>query len=466
MSSANLSAVEQARVARLVSICSEIDAALKNGAPKMATLKRFAAQHHATPLIGLDGKEFILKLKFSTLRRIYDRWKTTAKTHAIARQHSGGMQSVPRDLIGYLRMLATREGIPTASVAINTVLKEWSAGIAVPGLGTWQEWFHGAFPDQPVPAVAPKFPYHPGTLYRYLPKKKSALAAAGNLGLAAALDFMFSVERDSSKLKVGEVYTCDDVRLDLVCHDTLTGKTTEVRAYVMMEWGTRRIVAYTMRAGNALTKADMRAMLARGLRAGGIRPPGEITHIFTERGTCVLDAADMEHLALITDGRVQVHQTSMISGERWAGAGNDRPVGNFRGKAVLESFFRRLHIRLGYLPGQRGNRYEKAPANLDFAGQHEKRRKGSGTEYDDLLATIDRSQGGRLKLDLKMLWENELEEEFATAIKEYNAARGHGMQGFGQVTVAVTPEGTLHDVPALSADSQSRPTTEGTDHGN
>jgi hypothetical protein len=132
----------------------------------------------------------------------------------------------------------------------------------------------------------------------------------------------------------------------------------------------------------------------------------------------------------------------------WTGAGKDKPVGNFKGKAVLESFFRRLHIRLGHLNGQRGNRYEAQPASLDFAGQNTARRPGTKQQLDEALAQLDRLHGGRLKIKLAALYEREVADEFGQAIKDHNAARGHGMQGFGTVTVATDANGNQYDVPA------------------
>jgi len=127
---------------------------------------------------------------------------------------------------------------------------------------------------QPVRTAHPKFPWHPNTLYRYHAKRNRA-PRSRQPRYSAALDYLVSVERDSSLLKPGEVYVLDDVRLDIVCHDVLYRQATEVRAYIMMDWGTRRIVGYTMRAGNSLIEADVRALIARGLHTGGVRPHGE-----------------------------------------------------------------------------------------------------------------------------------------------------------------------------------------------
>jgi len=443
---ARTTAIEQARASALLAILREIQAEITGGADKLATIKQHATRHNGEEVRALNGDSSRLKLSTKTLYRIYCRWVRNPQAWGLVRQWSGGRVSVPPELVSEIRRRATKEGIPTASVAINSILKDWTAGVELPGVGTWREWWQANHAAQPVPDRAPKFPWHPNTLYRYLPKKESALRAAGNLGISAALDYLVSVERDSSLLKPGEVYVLDDVRLDIVCHDVLTGKLTEVRAYIMMDWGTRRIVGYTMRAGNSLIEADVRALIARGLHTGGVRPHGETTHIFLERGTVALGEDAENLLLMLTDNRVKIHRTGMISGTRWQGAGTDKPVGNFRGKAVIEVFMRKLHIMLGDLPGQRGNRYENQPRSLDFDGQKANRRPGSLSQYSEALAMLQRDSHGRLRLELPFLWETELEEELAKAIKEYNAERDHTMQGFGTVTVAVTSEGRLLDV--------------------
>jgi hypothetical protein len=447
---ADVPAIEQARIAALLRIFDEVDTARKGGADKLATLKRLAALHHGDTIIALGGKQIALRLSYATLRRHYDRFKKDQRTWSLIRKNTTRGPECPRELIAELRRRCTGGGTlpgkssagrPTATSAINDLLNEWTRGLPVPGLGTWREWWQTQHPAAPLPAKAPRFPFHPKTLARHCPRRESAITAASNLGLAAALDYLVSVERDSSMLKPGEVYVCDDVRLDLLCIDSMTRRRSEVRAYVMMEWGTRRIVAYVMRAGNALNAGDVRAMIARGLSIAGIRPHPETTHIFLERGTCVLSAEDCAHIALLSGNRIKVHQTGMISAERWQGAGKDRPVGNFRGKAVLESFFRRLHIKLGGLPGQRGNRWEAQPRNLDFDGQNSRNRfKDSAMTYTERLADLDAHYDHRLRLDLNMLWDHELEQYFADAIKDLNATRGHGMQGFGTVTVFVNPQ--------------------------
>lgn len=442
-----ITAIEQARAARLLAILHEINAEISDGAPRMNTVAKYAARHNGEEFTAPNGEKGTLRLSCKNLYRIFNEWEANPQAWSLVRKWSGGRTSIPSELVAEIRRRATQSGIPTASVAINSILKDWASGVSIPGVGTWREWWHANHASKPAPDRAPKFPWHPNTLYRYLPKKESALRAAGNLGISAALDYLVSVERDSSLLKPGEVYVLDDVRLDIVCHDVLTGKLTEARAYIMMDWGTRRIVAYTMRAGNALIEADVRALIARGLSSGGIRPVGEITHIFLERGTVALGEAAENLLTMLSDGRVKIHRTGMIGGERWKGAGADKPVGNFRGKAVIEVFMRKLHIMLGGLQGQRGNRYENQPRNLDFDGQKRNRRNGTLGEYSEALAMLEKDSKGRLRLELPYLWETELEEQLAAAIKEYNAARGHNMQGFGTVTVAVTPEGQFIELP-------------------
>ena len=448
MTAATANALEQARAGKLVAIFDAIDAALENKEPKVAAIRRLAAVHHGTAIAALDGQTFTLKLSYQTLYRLYAAYKAHGQTASIMRRYHRGRAAIPRDLVAEIRRRALAKGAPTTSVAVKQLLKEWENGASIPGLGTWREWYATKYPDQSPPDRAPKFPYHPSTLYKYAPARQSALGAAGNLGVAAMRNHLMAVVRDSSLVKPGELYVLDDVRLDLVCHEDLTGRLTEVRAYVMMDWGTRRVVGWTMRAGNALNESDVRALIARGLHAGGIRPPGEVTHIILERGTVALNDAAVELIHALSEGRVKIHRTSMISGETWTGAGKDKPVGNFKGKAVLESFFRRLHIRLGHLNGQRGNRYEAQPASLDFAGQNTARRPGTKQQLDEALAQLDRLHGGRLKIKLAALYEREVADEFGQAIKDHNAARGHGMQGFGTVTVATDANGNQYDVPA------------------
>lgn len=424
-------------------------------------------QGHELILTGGDGEILEareLKASKPTLYRALKRWRDGGRTpSALGFDYRSGGASLPmpEDLKSHIRMLCSestggrnKHGLAPATYARDQIHKAWKAGESVPGLGTWQEWWAAYRSGHQMPDTAPEFPWSDKTIRNHAGNK--ALREAGNRGLAAARNKFPRMELDYSQLRKAELFTLDDVRLDVAAINEFTGQVVTVTAYIMMEVGSRRIVSYIVRDGSAIKSRDVDALISAGLEVTGIGV-GYTTKILFERGT----VACSDELKAILEGgtgnRIQVRRTGMVEGINWIGAAADQKKGNAAGKAVIESFNRWLHHRLLGLPGQRGNTADNSPANLGIekrdqinGGFDKKRGKArkplserSLVERTELLSRFKRQaaiHGIDCDLEFPMLTVAQLDAEVHRAIEAHNTEPGHGYQGHHQrVQIEVSP---------------------------
>lgn len=322
------------------------------------------------------------------------------------------------------------------SVVFKSLVTDWRAGKPIPGVGTWHDWWaedprtrHLSPPQQ-----APEFPWCKKSIYRHSGNR--ALKAMGNIGAAAAQKHLTHLTLDYSQLRKCELYTLDDVRLDLVCLDDATGHVVECVAYIIMEVASRSIPAFMVKPAGSVKAEDVDELVARALQTPGYGiGVGYPTHIKFERGTVACSEAAQTVLESGSGGRIVIHRTGMDGTVRWVGAAADRSSGHAAGKAVIESFNRQLHYRLLHLPGQRGNNATNSPANLGVEDRH---ALNPGTKRDsvvkraELLGEIRAmaiAQGDKPTLDLPLLLFSQLRSEVEHAIRAHNIDPGHDYQG-------------------------------------
>lgn len=430
------------------------------GAKLVPAIQALAVKLHGTVLE--CGKP--LGCSWQNLRTFWYRWlKGDRKATALLANYSSPAHIVrmPDELAAEIQRRATaptggrdKHGKGMDATQIHKALqREWQAGASIPGVGTWQQWWKAARPAIPMPLVAPEFPWSVKTVTRRIGPK--ALRKMGNIGHAAALKHLPHMRRDYSKLRKCELYTLDDVRLDLVAIDDLTGRTVWVKCYILQEIASRCIVAFILKPAEAIKAEDVDELLAWGLQAEGFGiGEGYTTHIWFERGTVACSELAQRTLEACSDGGIQIHRTSMDGGVRWIGSAADKASGHSAGKATIESFNRKLHVRLLHLPGQAGNRHENMPANLGM-GEAERKDPSKRRSQDTLKAEAERlaqfrvsalMRGDQVDLKLPLLLVSQLQQEVASAIREYNGERGHRMQGFHQVTEAEVVPGVWREV--------------------
>ncbi len=423
------------------------------------SLQSVSAQLDGTSLAG----GHILRASWRTLRTLYYVWVKGGKvataliTDYASPQH---IKRLPDETVAEIKRLATtktggrdkhQNGIEAP--AIRQKLQErWWKGEALPGLGTWQEWFALTYPALALPCNPPEFPWCDKTIRRKMGPK--ALLRMGALGHAAALKHMPTMKRDYSKLRKCELYTLDDVKLDLVALCELTGKVIDMTLYVLMEVASRSIVSFTLKPKNAIRAEDVDEMLAHGLQTDGFGIGVDYpTHIWFERGTIACSEAAQRVLEAGSEGGIIIHRTSMDGGVSWIGCAADKASGHSAGKAAIESFNRNLHRYLLHLPGQRGNNYGNMPANLGagdpMAKDASKSERGTLAAEAEKLAQFALTAallGQKADLKLPLLTISQLQQEVRIVMQLHNNRRGHSFQGFHHESEAEVAPGVWHIV--------------------
>ncbi len=437
------------------------------GARLMDGLNSISLRLHGTQL---DGGKHSLKAKLGTLTRLWYEWHSGGrKGPALLSDYSASDAShvMPDLLIQEVQRLASvvsggrdknQKGVEGKGIWKH-LAGEWKAGKSLPGVGTWMEWWEANRSSLPLPSIIPDFPWCVRTVCRRMGCE--AIQKMGNIGRAAANKHLPSLERDYSKLRRCEDYTLDDVRLDFMCIDEITGRVVGMMAYILMEISSRSIVAFMLKPDGAVKAEDVDELLARGLQADGYGiGVGYTTHIWFERGSVACTQASQIILEAFSDGAIKVHRTSMDGGVRWIGAAADKASGHAAGKAVIESFNRNLHRRLSAVPGQRGNTFANQPANLGVgdkgakdASKSERRTAKFEAEKLAQFKLTAMAIGVDAKIKLPFLTATEAQRVVAAAIRDHNTERGHSMCDFQRITEAEIAPGVWREVETITSDS-------------
>lgn len=277
---------------------------------------------------------------------------------------TGGLPSL---FIDFLKGLAQRHSRSNEQ-AIEELYRLWRAGEEVPGYGIWSSWWMREHAGEPFPARAPLPPgWGRRNLRRYMPAP--AELAAARRGVAAALAKLPCIVRTREGLRPMEYVVLDDWRADfMVCVPgvqrpvELNGiLAMDVASAISLRYGIRPALPKGEDGSEGLKRVDTRSLVADLLVRYGF-PLDYPCNLIVENGTATITPADAEAIADVTSGQVVTHWTSMISGRVFGW--EDRPVGNYRGKAWLESFFNLLHNAAGTVAGQIGAHYEDRPRSI------------------------------------------------------------------------------------------------------
>lgn len=440
---------QRARAAKLHEHFKAIAVHVAGGAKIGEQLERAAGMLNGR-LLTFPGGQHVLKATPKTLRREWDKWrKGTAQAAACTadalllnfKPGCNGCNKLPSKLVAEIHRRASaqtggrdKHQKSPLSVVYQSLCKDFEERNPLPGID---------YADYPVGS---EFPWSYATVCRHKPGK--ALRLLGNVGVAAAKGAQAYVSMNYTKLRKGELYTLDDVRLDIIVIDELTGRAIEVVIYVLMEVGSRFIVAYIMKPAHAIRAEDVDELLAHGLQTPGFGiGVGYTTHILFERGAVACSESAQLVLEGVTNGGIMVHRTSMNGGVRWTGAPADKASGNAAGKGVIESFNRRLHHALLDLPGQRGNNFGNAPANLGYEGAGKLAPRTLAAEAQ-ALAEFELRHGRRIRLQLGMLRFFELHKAVHEAIERHNHEPGHKYSGHGTFRQEEVQPGVWRDTVA------------------
>lgn len=431
-----------------------------------------------------------LRISRGTLLREWYKWNDGGCTHeALLLNYKAGQPRLPDLLIAEIQRRCTlksggrdKHGLAPVSIVYGWLKDDFREGKPIPGIN---------YEDYPAGA---EFPYSLTAIRKYAPSP--AERALGNVGVAAFKARTCHVTLDYSKLRKCELLTLDDARLDVLCVHDASGRAIIVRIYVLMEVASRMIISFLIKPMDAIKQEDVEELLAHGLQTPGFGiGVGYTTYIKFERGATPCSEAAQELLEGLTETRLEdgtafnnimVIRTGMNSGITWVGAARDVASGNAAGKAVIESFMRRLHYALLHLPAQIGNNWRNAPASVGF-GQRALKDPLSKTKLKEaspaLVKEVERlaqfeiamrrAGKGRLKLQLPMLRLSELEWAVHHAIDKLNHEPGHDYADHGEfaqeevepgVWKDVEPHGQNGEVAELADATDTVAVTAGVDH--
>lgn len=274
---------------------------------------------------------------------------------------------LPDAFVEYLQGLALRHN-RSSTQAIEELYRAWRRGESVPGYGVWPSWYAREFPLQAMPQAAPiPAGWSRRNLRRYMPQP-AALEMARR-GMAAAQAQLPSILRTRAGLRPMEYVVLDDWRADFLVHIPGVPKAVELHGILAMDVACALALVYGIRPAlpredgshEGLKRADTKSLVVDLLLRHGY-PVDYVMNVIVENGTATITPADAKAVEEQTNGQIKFHWTSMISGNVFGW--QDRPVGNFKGKAWLESFFSLLHNACGNIAGQIGAHYEDRPRSI------------------------------------------------------------------------------------------------------
>ncbi|MGI5869069.1 MAG: hypothetical protein ACOX9C_06475 [Kiritimatiellia bacterium] len=310
---------------------------------------------------------------------------------AVARRLADAGAGLPREFIEFWHGLCGLNQRRKAAPAWRALFREHlCAGRVVPGYGTdWRGIWEAENPGREIPPACPYYaggPHPRGWSYRNL----LALApgadvwAGAALGAQAMRSRLPSIPHTRVGLPFASLFVIDDVwhdvrvtfvdqaqaerPLELGLMEALTGR--------YASWG----LAPTRRREDGgremLKESYVRHLLCDLLCRVGVHPGG--VTVLAEHGTAAIRAPLVERInreiwrLVGKDGFLRVDASGVYGKPLLEGLYAERPRGNPRFKAMLESSWNLLHNELAALPGQTGKDRDNAPA--DAAGRDKELR--------------------------------------------------------------------------------------------
>jgi hypothetical protein len=274
---------------------------------------------------------------------------------------------LPEAFVEHLQGLCMRHNRSSIQ-AVEELYRAWRRGDSIPGYGIWTSWYIREFPLQPMPQAAPlPAGWSRRNLRRYMPQPAALETARRGVSAGAAL--LPSIIRTRQGLRPMEYVVFDDWRCDFLVHVPGVAKAVELHGILSMDVASAMALCYGVRPAlpradatcEGLKRDDTKSLLVDLLLRFGY-PLDYQMNVIVENGTATITPADAKAVEEVTQGQVKFHWTSMVSGTVFGWP--DRPVGNFKGKAWLESFFNLLHNAAGNVAGQIGPHYDARPRSI------------------------------------------------------------------------------------------------------
>lgn len=390
--------------------------------------------HPGGVLRGIEAEAQIISLanprggSRGSIKRLYYAWKNTGDWRVFMRKGSVEKKaaSLPLQFIDYWHGIVLNNKRKTKP-AHRQLCKMWFDGLAIPGYGTWQDYWAkriGHAPD----VCPPDLPH--GWSYEALNRIKPAAAdiSLARYGIASTRHMLPHVIGTREGLRPLEYIAFDDVELDFLVYVTGVQRPCKIRALVCKDVATDCWLRFVLRPAilrddgvqDGLKLKDMKRLVGDlGVNFGF--PMDYVSNWIMERGTATLPGGEIIALSESTGGMVKVHLTSMISGKVLMGGYADKSVGNSWGKAWIESGFNLVHNELAHLPGQKGRRYDLAPAELEA-------RKKSAIALMRAGEALPLDLRQQMRLPFVSIYQ--AHDQLRDALMRINLMEGHKCEGF------------------------------------
>ena len=378
-----------------------------------------------------------------TLDRLFSKYiKSGYNWRVLARNYRGPKAGNPEEFkkffCGLVLKCQGRTDVVKAA-RDDLIFNYWKAGKAVPGFGTFSEFWRATQGGKPYPKIITDRPPHtPEWSYRTLcrivkkcaTKEMRVFAAHGD---QKAHDWQMQLYRDRTGLRPLQYVTFDDVELDIQCLCRI-GPSYQVRplqAVMALDIATAKFIGWGVRpmlnaedmthfppeAGKVLTRKQVNSVLMKVLLDYGL-PANYPMRLLLENASGTLNAVDRQMIETILPGRIVFENTRMFK-ESYLGV-ECRKHGLPYQKGFIESPFEGLHTRIAGLPGALAPRYElRNPAHAAIA--------------EETLAVLESARAKGISdtlLKFKLLTYDEFLPIFKLIVDRWNARTDHKLQGF------------------------------------
>jgi hypothetical protein len=359
---------------------------------------------------------------------------------------TGGWRALVRGYIGpkklegeFIEWLRAEMDANARSISaqIEVAKRMWREGAAIPGYGTWQDWFAREHPDFDMPARCPGFPRGWSKSNLHTLRSAKAQRLLKTKGLAAAKGAMVSLERDPSKLRPLELIVVDDFEVDQMCvyHDRdkgvrqvcrMTGiKAMDVATRKKLSVGMKPRVEHDDGTKEAIHRRELRYMLYCLISEYGLPTEYPIT-ILCENASAAIEHDFELALGRLFGGRIRVTRTGLID-HRTLENGFVQGGGKPWEKGWIESAFNLMHNVAGALPGQKGSSYQNKPADLARKLLYTERLLSTGPQGLNL------SDEQVSALRLPFLSHNDLQQAYEIVFRLMEDRTEHKLLGFDAV---------------------------------
>lgn len=353
-----LTAKNQARVRKLTDIFAEMDA---------------APSYEAALAIGVEaahGERYASSKRIEALwlpwKRLRD-WRVAIDWRLEGRNAKNGK---PDAFLEYLQYRVDENG-RSVDMELKQIRAEWKNGNAIPGYGTWRQWFQKQHPGLTAPSHCPGYP--PGwskvQLRRALDKSKFRRVAQ-TVGLTAAAAHRPRVYTTRKGLWIASHIMFDDLEHDFFINslaEQQAGRPLELFSHDLfaarkIRYGIRVKTAKEDGTLNKLTEKMMRMIFAATFFLDGYSPRG--TEVVAEHGTAAVRDWMEKLIFDLSGGLVTVARSGFSGAAAHAGQYEGIRRGNPNFKASLESSNNFAHNALARIPGQTGSGLATRPEGL------------------------------------------------------------------------------------------------------